>query len=319
MRKLDGVTGKMYPVETVWWLVDFGHSIVKRFSAHRVSLAAGGMASFVTMAIAPAAIAFGSIMGLIWKPDQIRHVVSTLFTNAIPVSSQNDALGDAIGQLIESASGNPISFATIVGFLVAIYSASKVVRDGRYAFDASFGLPPRTTGIIGFVSAAIITFIALLAAAAAAVVLAFVPRILEAMSIDYSGLLRFAHILVTVALIYAGILLIYRLAARGSARIAWASTGAGFSLLWVVAVTVGIGLFANPSGAVGATMVVFGAPIILLFWSYFSFLGVLIGAEVEAELNLRGGLHAVLTSDTSARGFVMPTPAEVAAAEAERH
>ena len=306
-------------MELVWRLVDFAHSIVKRFSAHRVSLAAGGMASFVTMAIAPAAIAFGSIMGLIWSPSQIRKVVGELFANAIPVSGQNDALGDAIGQLIESASGNAISFGTFVGFLVAIYSASKVVRDGRYAFDASFGLPPRTSGVVGFVSAAIITFIALVAAAAAAVVLAFVPRILEAMSIDYSGLLRFAHILVTALLIYMGILFIYRWAARGSARIAWLSTGAGFSLLWVAAVTIGIGLFANPSGSLGATMVVFGAPIILLFWSYFSFLGVLIGAEVEAELSLRGGLNAVLTSDTSARGFVMPTPAQAAAAEAERH
>lgn len=307
------------PVEIVLRLVDFGHSIVKRFSAHRVSLAAGGMASFVTMAIAPAAIAFGSIMGLIWSPHQIRKVVRDLFTNAIPMSGQNDELGDAIGHLIETASSNAVSFGTFVGFLVAIYSASKVVRDGRYAFDASFGLPPRTSGIIGFVSAAVITLVALIAAAAVAVVLAFVPRILEAMSISYSGLLRFAHIAVTAALIYVGILFIYRWAARGSARIAWLSTGAGFSLLWVAAVTIGIGLFANPSGSVGATMVIFGAPIILLFWSYFSFLGVLIGAEVEAELSLRGGLRAVLTSDTSARGFVMPTPAQVAADEAQHH
>lgn len=283
----------------------FGRSIGYRFSAHRISLSAGGMASFITMAIAPAALAFGWIIGRLWDPSQLQHALHDLFDGVIPDPNGGGELVDALTTLIQQSSTAAVSMATIVGFLLAIYSASKVVRDGRYAFFSVFGLPVRQHGVVAYVSAAFATLGFLLAAAALAILLAFVPRIFEAMGIHYGGFLRVLHLVVMAALMYLAIVVAYRIAG-GRPRVSWVSIGALFGTVWVAGVTVVIGASTGTSGSIGSTVLIFGAPIVLLFWAYFSFLGVFIGAEVEAELRQRGGLRAALTTDTSALGFQSP-------------
>ena len=265
--------------------VAYGREITTRVGEHRASLAAGGLAYFVVLALAPAAVVVGSVAGLLLSPAQVREAFDRLQVASPGLASNVSGLTDALVSVVENASATSFTVATIVSVLVAVYAASKVVYGIRLAQDTSYGAVSTSRTLLVRAVAAVITLVALLVVAALIVALTFVPKILSAFGLGDVRLVTGATALdwlVLVVVIWLLIRLTMTHLTGARQRIPLSALGPVAATAIIVASTVGVGVYAHYSSTLSAAVLVFGSPVVVLLWLYFCFLGLLIGTEMEA-------------------------------------
>lgn len=122
-------------------LVAWGSRLGQAFGRTRASLAAGGLAYFVALSLAPAALAFGTLAGLFLDPADVRTALERLADRA-PASMGNlQPVVDALVSTVEAASSSALTITTVVSALIAVYAASKVVFGLRMAMNTVYGIP----------------------------------------------------------------------------------------------------------------------------------------------------------------------------------
>ena len=274
-------------------LIAYVQVISARSTAHRGSLAAGGLAFFVALSVAPAALAIGWIAGRFLSPEEVRRTLTTAAEGTPGLGAQAQPVINSLVSLVESASSSSVTVTSIVGVLVAVYAASRTVIGVRLSLNTAFGVPDRYRGIAERVAATVITLIGLVAGVAAILALTFLPRILS--------LLGLTDIRVTagnwvIDWVIAG--LVVWLACRfvlthgvnHRLRMPILAPGPILAAVWIVAVSIGVGIYATASSTMSAAIAVFGSALVILLWLYLGFVGLLLGAEVQAE---REGLGRV--------------------------
>ena len=257
-----------------------------RFTEHRNSLAAGGLAYFVALAVAPAAVVVGALAGLLLGPDQVRSAISSL-AGEDPIQGQAlKPITDSLVTATEHTSASGLTVTSLVGLIVAIYAASKVVFGLRLALDGVFETLPKRRGSVGRVIATLITLIAMIMVVGAFVALTVLPRMLTGLGLTqvrvFSGI-GIVDWALSAALIWLAIRWVLRHAPNNPKRIPWLALGPIFITFWLLAVSAGLGTYANFSTTLGSAIAVFGGVVVFLLWFYLGFLGLLIGAEIEAQ------------------------------------
>ena len=268
----------------------YGKRLSVEIARIRASLAAGGLAYFVALALAPAAIALGSIAGLVLDPEDVRHALESVAARTPGLQESSQAAINALVGLVESGSTASFTIATIVGFGVAIYAASKVVYGVREAMDAAFDVREARTGIIERAWSTAITLIGLVGAAALVVLLTVVPKVL-----DWLGLQQVVTTtgnwildwLIALVLVYLAVRWTLQHAPNQDVRVPWTSPGAIVGALGIIGATGVVGIYARYSSTLGAAVAVFGTAVVLLLWLYLCFMGLLWGAVIEAERQRR--------------------------------
>lgn len=265
-----------------------GREVSARMTEHRVSLAAGGMSFFVALAIAPAAIAFGSIAGLVLDSASVRASLESLIART-PSLEPLSAIVDPVVTVVEQASGRGFSIATTIGFLVAVFAASRVVVSMRQALDAAFGVVDRRSGLLQRAAATLVTCIGILLSVVVVAILAVLPRVLDFLGVSsgpWTAMPLLGSLLAAVA-IYPATWLLYRFGPHRRGAVPFASAGVALATVGVLAASIGVGLYVQVSSTVGATLALFGAPMVVLLWLYFVALALLAGAETAAVLDAR--------------------------------
>jgi membrane protein len=273
--------------------------ISARLGAHRSSLAAGGLAYFVVLALAQAAVVVGSLAGLLLTPTEIREAFTRLQEASPSIASNVSGLADALISVVENASTTSFTVATTVSVLVAVYAASKVVYGIRLAQDTSYGVVSTDRTLLARAISAVITLAALLLVAALIVALTFVPKILSAFGIADLRIVTGTTtldwlVLVAVVWLFVRLAMGHLTAARQ--RIPVRALGPVVATLVIAGSTLGVGIYAHFSSTLSAAVLVFGSPVVALLWLYLCFLGLLIGSEMEA---VRRGRNAPLVTLTS--------------------
>ncbi|MEI6454239.1 MAG: YhjD/YihY/BrkB family envelope integrity protein [Actinomycetes bacterium] len=266
-------------------LIEQVKQIAARFTEHRTSLIAGGLAYFVALAVAPAAIVIGGIAGMIIGPDNLQTLMDDVFSRSPLPAQALRPVTDAIVSASGDASAGAITVASIISLGVAVYAASKVVYGLRMAMDTAFEVSPKYRGMLGRVTATLITLLGILATVAGIVLLTVVPHVLSFLGVSGPHLLTGPGVidwLLAAVLLWLGVRWTMRRAPNRDQRIPFLSLGAIGSTLWILAASAGVGIYVNYSSTLGAAIALFGAPIVLLLWFYLCFLGLLYGAEVEA-------------------------------------
>lgn len=249
---------------------------------HRVSLAAGGLAFFTALSIAPAAIAFGTIAGLVLDPERLRTALEDLVARTPGLEPVRGVI-DPIVTLVESASGSGFSAVAIVGLVIAVVAASRVIVSMRQSLDEAFGIVYERSGLLQRLAATLVTSIGIVIAAAAMIVLAVLPKVLTAFGVSGAASLAPAlgYVLVIVAA-YPLIWALYRFGPHHKVRLPFLDSGVALATLGVLATSAGVGVYVQVSSTVSATLAIFGAPLVVLLWLYFVFFAVLVGAELAA-------------------------------------
>ncbi|WOI54062.1 YihY/virulence factor BrkB family protein [Parvularcula sp. LCG005] len=249
-----------------------------------LALVAGGCAFFTLLSLFPAMTAIISLYGLIAEPQQVFRDLSFL---------ADIAPGDAMSLLQRqtqnltdsSTSGLGVSFA--VSLAISLWGASRTTRSMMGALNIVYGEKEKR----GFVRLNFqivgTTIIGIAAVTLLLLTITAMPIIVGAI-FDEQYAQRLAIVLtwcvVAVAMVTT-LMLLYRFGpSRANAQWLWVLPGALIGVVtWVIAslvFSVYVSQIANFSGVYGA----FGTLVVLLMWIYWSFLVVLLGAELNAEL-----------------------------------
>lgn len=270
-----------------------GREIGRRMGEHRVSLAAGGLAYFVMLAIAPAAVVIGSIMGWFITPAQLQVLLTTLEDHS--VIRLSEAVTTSLNSVLEHYSATAFTITGVVSVLIAVYASSKMLYGLRMALNASFGEPPVTRSLIQRFFATVATLVLLVGVAAVLLALAVVPAVLNALGLSDIRILtglRVVDWLIMVLLAWTLVRLSYRFLNGAKPRLPWYALGPIAAAVAIMLASAGVGLYAQYSSTMGAALAVFGSPVIILLWLYLCFYAILVGAEFEGMVLARNAASA---------------------------
>ncbi|MDA9790838.1 YihY/virulence factor BrkB family protein [bacterium] len=268
--------------------VAFGQSVIARYSAVGGSIVAGGLSFYVFFALAPTALAVGALAGAFLTQQQVQKAIQDLFDRSPETLQALAPTTKALVELADKGSSSAFTITTIASFFVAVYVASRVVYGLRATLTRLFGQPERIHGLIDRGFSALVALGGMITVVALLLILQLLPRILD--DLGLSDVLKLVSVrivnwtaLTVVAFVVCG--LIIALLPDVPTRIRIRSWGVLFATLWMLGSSAVFGLYTSLSNTVGAAIVAFGTPIVLMLWLYLVFMGILIGAAIEAQLH----------------------------------
>lgn len=255
----------------------------EEFSNDRLMLVAAGLTFYVLLAIFPALSAIVSIYGLFADPSAVAEHLDTL-ESVVPAGGM-EIISETLARLA-SQEASTLGFGLVFGLGVALWSANAGMKSFFDALNIVYEEEEKRSFVrltlvtLGFTLALIIF---LIAAIGAIIVLPIALGFLRLGTPEsWLLLLRWPVLLVVVAL---GISVIFRYGpSREKARWRWVSWGSAIAaILWLV-VSLLFSWYAENFGSYDETYGSLGAAVGFMTWIWISSMVILLGAELNAEL-----------------------------------
>lgn len=265
-------------------LKDVFWRVVTEVNDDRVSLIAAGVTYYLLLALFPALGALVALYGFIADPASIASHINVL-GSILPPGSLDIILGQLAA--LTQQKNSTLSFAFFGGLLVALWSANNGIKALFDAMNIAYGETEKRGLIKLNLLSLLFTFGALLVAVVLIFAIGVIPAILAYLWLD-----RWAELLaslgrwpVILAIVGAGITLIYRYGpSREPAKLRWLTWGAALSTLLWLATSFLFSFYLENFANYNATYGTLGALIGFMVWTWISVVIVIVGAEVNAEL-----------------------------------
>ena len=256
----------------------------RRMVENHLPVIAAGVAFYALLAAFPALTALFGVYGLMFEPQEVTCQLTAL-GSVLPAEASELLLG----QLQDLAQSNRAALGLGVagGLLLALWSASVGVRNLMEALNVAYGEEEKRGFLHRAGLALLLTLGALacvLAAMGALVVLPVATRLLGG-GAGLQALVLYARWPLLALLFWFGLLVAYRHGpSRAPARWSWLSWGAlAGTVLWLAGSAL-FSLYVASFGRYNKAYGSMGAVVVLLLWLLLSAYAVLIGAEINAEL-----------------------------------
>jgi membrane protein len=273
----------------------------------RLLAIAGGVAFFGLLAIFPALAAFVSLYGLFADAGTIsKHV--DLAAGFLPATTL-DIFREQIGRIVASAN-TTLGFAFILGLALALWSANAGVKALIDALNVIYGEREKRSFVkLTFVAFAftigIIVFMLLAIGGVIVLPIALNTIGLGTFSETLMRLSRWPTLLLGIVIVLA---LLYRYGpSRTEARWQWLSVGAILAaVIWLAASTL-LSWYLEKFADYDATYGSLGAGAGLMMWMWASAIAILLGAEINAEIEHQTARDSTVGREKSlgARGAAM--------------
>lgn len=287
----EGVPG-IFAIGRAGWATLRG--VQKRLVRNRVSLSAGSLAYHWFLALFPAVIGLLGLLGLVHlgagTAERLLHGIDA----ALPAGASTVVDG-AVRAAISRPSGSPV--VLVVGLTVALWSASSGAAALEQALDVAYEVPVDRTFLARRIRAVpIMAAVAVLGGASAALVVFGVPigSAIDghlpvhgvAFLVVWTGV-RWAVTVLLVTLLFS---VLYFLGPnRVSPTWRWVSPGGLLGTAVFLLASLGFSFYVSAFGSYGATYGSFAGVAILILWLYFTGFAILLGGELNAELEHRHG------------------------------
>src|SRR5215218_1341244 len=264
---------------------DIAKRTMKEVKQDQVPLLSAGVAFYILLALFPAIIAGVSIYGLVADPQTVRDQIDELTRMLSPETAT--LVGEQLKQVTGGA-GGALGLATVVGILTALWSASS----GMKALITGVNLAYDETETRKFLKlrglALVLTLGAMVLLAVALALIVGFPAVPDTWPTILQWAIAVLRFVLLAALLIVGLAVLYRYAPdRDEPRWTWVSWGSGIAtLLWVVA-SIGFSIYANSFGNYNKTYGALAGVIILMFWLFLTAFVVLVGAELNTEMELQ--------------------------------
>jgi membrane protein len=257
----------------------------QRMQADGIGVLSGGIAFYAFLSVFPAVAAVLMVWGLFTDMSTLGPQLEALRTFA------PDAFGLVTDQMVAIANQNngELTLGVLISAVLALWSASGGVSALMGAMNLAYhekekrGFIRLTLTSFGFTLGGIV-FVALSIAAIAAI-----PPILEALRLGQTveALIRVTRWLMTVGVFFMACALIYRIApSRTHARWRWIIPGAlAASVMWLIA-SIAFSIYLANFATYNATFGSLGAVAALLMWFWISAYAIIMGAELNSQLEL---------------------------------
>jgi membrane protein len=249
-----------------------------------VSIVAAGVAFYAILAVFPAITAFVSLFGLFADPAAVQEQFASL-QGVIPAEAWT-LLDDQLSTVL-SAEAQSLGIGALVSLLIALYSGGAGVRALMTALNIAYNEDEKR----GFVKFYLIAFvftigIAMLGLLSIGIIVA-VPIVINLAQLGpLAGVaIKLAPWLALAVVVTIALGALYRHgASRAGPQTRWVSWGAlAATVLWIGAsllFSVYVANFSSYNQTYGAL----GAVVVLLMWFWISAFIVLLGAELNAEM-----------------------------------
>jgi len=273
-----------------WW--DIVKDVAIKAAEDHLSVVSAGCAYYALFAIFPALTAMISLYGLTADPDTVEHQFGMLET-VLPAQAYDIVIEQI--QRIVSTSGRTLGWSFAVSLTIALWSANRGIQAMFSALNIAYGEPERRNILHFYVSAIGYTFIAIVGGAVALFAIVYVPVLFGDAGHEeiYQTLVKYLRWPVFLGLTIFLLTLMYRFGpSRPSPKWEWMSVGSVFAaLMWLLA-SFGFSYYVSNFAHYDRMYGTLGGVIILLFWLYLSFYIVLLGAEINAQVERRIGSNA---------------------------
>lgn len=253
-------------------------------SEDRVSLIAAGVAFYAFLALFPAIAALMALSGLFLDPSNVIDQIGAL-AGLVPQDIVDIILNQATE--VTGASQSGLGLTALVSLVLALYSASKGIGSLMDGLNVAYDEIEER----GFIKLKVVTLgltVAIICGVLVAVaIVAVLPAVLSVLALGplTEPLLMIASFFLLAALTTGGLAVLYRYGpSRDAAEWSWVSIGGIVGCgLWIVA-SAGFAYYVATFGGYNETFGALAGVVILLTWLWISVFVVLLGAELNAEM-----------------------------------
>lgn len=249
-----------------------------------VAVIAAGVAFFSLLAVFPLITACLSIFGFFADPAAVEQQLNAV-SSVLP--KQAWEILDAQIQGVIKAPGSGLGFGILLGLALALYSAGSGIRAMMRAMNVAYGEREKR-GFVQFYALAIgLTFSVTLFMFAALAVIVGVPALLNFIRLDGAAvwLARYMPWIILISMFAFATATLYRIGpSRRQAKFRWVFPGVLLATVAWMSMSALFSLFVAEFSTYNKTYGSLSAVIILLVWFWLTAFVVILGAELNAEL-----------------------------------
>jgi len=263
---------------------DITWRVIRAARRDRITMLAAGVAFYALLALFPTIAAVISLWGLLFDPYEAGQQLYEISRFMPPDAAQ--LIDQQAQQVVESAESGNI-MAALVGLLVAMYIASKGVGVLVIGLNVVYGETEKRSVIHRGVVLITLTFGLIFMTLVSLGFIAIVPVVVNILAIDppldrILQWLRWPALLVVMSMLIA---LLYRYAPyRRSAQWSWLSYGTLLATITWLLSSGGLSLYVRYFSSFSELYGSLGAVVALMMWFWLSAFVVLLGAEVNCEM-----------------------------------
>ncbi|WP_181700186.1 YihY/virulence factor BrkB family protein [Chthonobacter albigriseus] len=256
----------------------------QEIGSDRVLAVGAGVTFYALLAIFPFIGAFVSLYGLVADPSTVQEHLAAM-AGVLPASAL-DILGDQM-QRLASNDEQALGFGFIVSLVLALWSANAGMKAVFDALNVAYDEDEKRSFIalnalsLAFTLGSIVFLI-----------LAITALVVLPIALDFVGLGATTELLFKIGrwpalflLVAAAIAMLYRYGpSRSRAKWRWITWGAALAAVLFIAVSIGFSFYAANFADYNATYGSLGAVIAFMTWIWLSCVVILVGAELNAEV-----------------------------------
>jgi len=263
---------------------DVARRVIGEVKTDNLPLLSAGVAFYALLAIFPALVAVVSIYGLVADPSEVSRQMESL-TRTLPADAA-DLLVDQVRTIVGTSDGK-LGVSAAIGIITALWSASSGMKWLLTALSLVYDEPEDRKFVKLRGTALILTIGAIVGFVISLGLIAATPALARLVGLGSTG-----KIVATVlrwpllaALVVGGLAVIYKWGPnRDRAKWRWVSWGSGIAaVIWLVA-SAGFALYAAVAGDFQESYGSVGGVVVMMLWLFLSVFSVLLGAEVNAEM-----------------------------------
>lgn len=258
--------------------------VKKEVADDRISVIAGSVAFASVMALFPAMLAMVSLYGLIADPADVEQQLASVY--AIMPGDVAQLLGAQMRAIVGSSQG-ALSLGVVLALLGALWAAAGGVQALITAINVAYDEEERRSFLRLKAISLGVTLLGIVAFAVAVFLVGVLPALL-----DRIGLGEVAQRVIDVGrwpalavLASVGLAALYRYApCRTKPKWTWVSWGSAIATALWLGVSALFSFYVANFGRYNETYGAIGGVIVLLLWLYLSAYAILLGAEINAEM-----------------------------------
>jgi membrane protein len=273
--KTDGAGGPDSPLDLSQgdWKAT-AKRVIKEFKQDRVTMVAASLAFYFFLAVFPALIAAVGVVGLMGLGPQIMNSLNESIGTTIPGGA-----GEILTTVIESAqlaSKGTSVMAAIIGVAIALWSATAGMNALQQGLDVAYDVPSERQR--PFLKARAVALLLVLATG----VLALLPSPFFAADGVIWSVLGWLVMVLTVMTLLA--VYYYVAPNRDKPNWKWVSPGGIIGTVLFLMASGAFSVYVGNFAKYGETYGPLASVVVLLFWLYLSSMAIMLGGELNAEL-----------------------------------
>ncbi len=259
------------------------HEVVK----DRLTMIAGDIAFSGVIAIFPVLIAIIFLYGLVFDPHDVARQLHDL--SATLPGAARTLLYDQMREIVDTPRTG-LSLGVVVSLLTTLIAGSGGMHSLIDGINLAYDEVETRSYVRVRLLALVLTVGVILFTILSVATIAVVPPLLEFVGLEPASrvLIGFGRWPALALVLMVGLSILYRYAPnRARPKWHWLTVGGVVAtLLWLIA-SAGFALYASSFGNYNKTYGTLAGVVVFMMWVYFSTLAILLGAELNAELERR--------------------------------